>query len=391
MKRSRLLSAASALAFGALLAAPAHAFDYLNWNWHSENYSGVDAYFNINVDFVPWGLTQTERLQIMVGKMSAMADGSGATVAGGSDGGYVLPPVVINNNQTITQTAENAAEAGSPGYGSPSYLGRRSPLHHGNQPGDVSQSNEQIAEQVNHITIDFGDLPHYYAHAMDAVDDLGKVEISATAASNIASLDGEHVTLIHDGQIAFGDYVVIPGGIYDEVQDRAAMANVALSNWIGWNGGDPYTSDDDTWGTSGNRNFDLAMLGYVSGQHGLIEKGYNSAVALGDYITNAAVEVSATAAANIHSVSLESHLEATPASYGAAYVPTIDTDNVAMVDLTQFAYMDTFAYASAKDQMIGGYKNLGKIDGPILSVSASALGNVSTITNKFGGGSSAAE
>lgn len=396
MRKAGLLSAASAFALAVALSSPASAFNAVDWNWNSDNVTNVWADFSIDTDFIGWGLTQVERLQVMAGNMTAYADGSNASYTGA--GGYydtsgVAPIFIINKQtQTIAQNAENTALGDGEGGGA--LISAGGAVHHlisEQGPGDqiivlsnvdlnlntdIDQSIEQnaknLAVQVNNIYVDLGEGAAWQA-PINALDHLAKVEISATAISNIASVDSQHVTMVHDGQIAFGGFNQI-GGNYDyEGSEQAVLANLELANWI--------DHDGYTFGTSGNRNFDMLLLAWTASQFGLLEKGYNVAVANGNDITNAAVDVNATAAANIHTVSVDSILESGPSGYGY----TIASDNIAMVDLNQFGYMDTYAQATAMNHSINGYSHLGKLEAPVLKVTASALGNVSTVTNKFGG------
>ncbi|CAA7625154.1 hypothetical protein [Magnetospirillum sp. UT-4] len=386
MTRIHLLSAVSAVALGAaLVATPAAAFDTVNWSWSNNTYTDLDAFFDIDADFDPWGLTQVERLQVMAGNMSAFADGSYATYPAGDAGAGNLPPIYIFNIQKPYQeNDQNAINAGlQAGIVVPVSIGSKGDIE---VDPELNQYNHQygvnIAKQYNTVNIDLGN-DWYKSSLADATTQLAKVEIAATAASNVATVDGEHATFVHDGQIAFGKFDDVEGGAYHPSQDQAGMAGIALGNLIGWDLGSKWTSEDDMYGTSGNSNYDVAMLAWTSAQYGMIKKGYNSAVALGDGISNAQADVSATSAANIHTVSLGSVVEPGPAGYG--WHQTLVSENVAVVDLTQFGYQDNYAHASATNHMVSGFKNLGKLDAPVLNVSATALGNVSSVTNKFVG------
>lgn len=413
MNKLRLLSAASVLAMGVALAGtPAQAFDNVYWGWNNDTITDLDAYFDIRVDFDPTGLTQLERLQVMAGSMTAMADGSGAYYGGTAEGYSAAVPVInitqSNSNDTVQKNTsvqlgaaiaanlasqEVEAELASKDNGKDDKSG-------GINGGiDIEQKLTQSADamvkqdadlkninanfQGNFLYVDLGDFAKYQAEPVDALKHLASVEIAATAVSNIGTVDSEHATFVHDGQIAFGGFKPVQGGLYDDTQDQAQMASAALGNWIGQDIGWDDTSADDRYGTSGNRNFDMTMLAWTSAQYGLIKKGYNSAIALGDSITNAQASVDATAASNIHTVTVKP-LNEPEEGYG--WHKATDSDNVAVVDLNQFGYSDNFALASATNHMITGYKNLGKLDAPVLKVSATALGNVSSVTNKFGGG-----
>lgn len=387
MRKIGLLSASSAFALAvALSSSPASAFNAVDWNWNSDNATNVLAEFSLETDFVGWGLTQVERLQVMAGNMTAYADGSNAEYTGA--GGYYdtsgVAPIYIVNKQyvdsQITQAAAQTAENG-PLLNAPNSDDNIIVVN--DVTADVDTNIEQtitqdasiLAKQVNHIYVDLGDAAPWQT-PINALDHLAKVEISATAISNVGSIDGQHVTMAHDGQLAFGGFNEV-GGDYengDNSTEQAIMANLDLANWI--------DHDNFTYGTSGNSNYDMLLLGWTASQYGLLEKGYNTAVANGNDIYNAAADVNATSAANIHTVSVDSIIESGP--YGEGYT-SIASDNIAMVDLNQFGFMDTYAQATAMNHSVHGYSHLGQMEAPVLKVTASALGNVSTVTNKFGG------
>lgn len=360
MTKLRLLSAASALTMGlALAGAPAMAFDEVHWSWSSDTDTGLDAYFDIKVDFDPSGLTQTERLQVMAGNMTAVADGSGATYfTGGERDGKGVVPVIIRNTfapeQSIEQKIQSRGETEVE-------LSESLAVVKIESESEASQTAANKAVQNLTINIDTGDVGRY-APPLDAVEHLGKVEIAATAASNIATIDSEHATFAHDAQIAFGDFKSREGRDYGEHEFP--------------NGGDV---------ASGNRNYDVLTQAMGWAKAGQITKGYNSAMALGDNITNAQASVDATAASNIHTVAVKPlEIPEEKEGYHHWHGGT-DSDNIAVLDLNQFGYSDNFAYATATNHTVGGFKNLGLLEAPVLKVSATALGNVSSVTNKFGG------
>lgn len=372
MKKTSLLSAASAIALAVSLnAAPADAFDKVKWNWNNNVYTNISSYIDFSYDFVPTGFTQVERLQLMAGNMSAYADGSYADYSD-VNGSYVMPsaPIYITQNaaaalaqsQDVSQANTNEQEV-------------EALLALGKQSQDVDQLNKNAqlgaAIAANIVYVDIGKMKPYYVAPIDARKHLAKVEIGATAISNIASVESEQLVMAHDGQIAVGGYVPLSSDADSLL--LSYDASTALGSWLGY--------------YPGNTMYDTAMLERFGAQYGLNYKGYNTAVAYGDYISDAQLDVSATAAANIHTVSVETRDEPTDAYttynwHGATYYPTV-SDNAAIVDLTQFGYMDTTAVATATHHSVSGYNYLGKIDGPILSVNASALGNVSSVVNKL--------
>lgn len=400
MRKTVLLSAVSAIAVAFPLAsAPAQAFDEVDWDWTHQTYSDVDAFFDIDVDFVAWGLSQVERLQVMAGDMTAFANGSYASY-NGVDGHYessVVGPIIITqtadadvNQGQIGLQGNLAAQLGGAVGGSGLMGSGGGGYNDQDQAGVQSNIAAQIGAAIagNVVIINMDDMGGNWVDAVDARKHLAKVEVGASAISNVATMDGEHVSMAHDGQIAFGKFNAVDGvftypGDHADDEEQAILANLALSNWIG---ADSYGQ----FGSSGNTNRDMLMLAWTAAQYGLISKGTNSAFAFGDHVTDAQLDVSATAAANMHAVEVSTRLEPTEDGYNHHHGwgdVTVGTDNVALVDLNQFGYQDTYAHASAVGHSITGYSYLGKLEAPALKVTASALGNVSSVTNKFSGAS----
>ena len=198
---------------------------------------------------------------------------------------------------------------------------------------------------------------------LSANTELGNAVNSATSVANLISTTGGVATYLNDAQITTGSYEnVTPSKAFG-----AALSDVAINSKFG-----------------DNANLDLALIfGAVSGQFDLVKPADIDAKATVEDVTNLAVNNSATAAANIHTVSV------TP-----VYTPDVDphntvSDNIVMASVTQYAFANINAYASVKDVSFTGYSGLGSYNGLtpgvnsglIVSNTASALGNVSTIAN----------
>jgi hypothetical protein len=66
-----LAASLGVLAFGALAATPAMAFDNVNWSWKKDVNEKVDIDVYIDVDVESTGLVEVEKLQIFLGNVSA--------------------------------------------------------------------------------------------------------------------------------------------------------------------------------------------------------------------------------------------------------------------------------------------------------------------------------
>ncbi|MBP6013545.1 MAG: hypothetical protein KBA31_15065 [Alphaproteobacteria bacterium] len=72
LKSARTLAASlGVLAFGALAATPAMAFDNVNWSWKKDVNEKVDIDVYIDVDVESTGLVEVEKLQIFLGNVTA--------------------------------------------------------------------------------------------------------------------------------------------------------------------------------------------------------------------------------------------------------------------------------------------------------------------------------
>ncbi|MGE5506293.1 MAG: hypothetical protein ACM31L_17860 [Actinomycetota bacterium] len=357
MRKIALLSAASAVA---MMATPALAFDGVHWTWNAN----LDQYTTIDIShltmFVDPGWTQVERLQVNAGNILAVTNQNYSAAYEPTAGSM---PIYINVNQNFNQAIyqENEGQYGANtnvnGYNRP-YGGN------GNTYQSVDQLQANLAAQaINapvYITVDMG---NYVPHTLDATTDLGKITGSATAMANLASLTSDVGASFHDAQIAFGDFTKLSG-------DSLYGSGGQLLETVAGLAGDMIPS--------GNRGTDALAIASLEAQFGLIKKGNVGAYATADYVTNLAVQEDATAFGNLHSVSNTPTVAATRDYYSnVVYSPS-----VVYGDLTQFNYNNITAVASSANQQIYGFSNLGKINGSVSALTATAMGNMSSIVNK---------
>jgi hypothetical protein len=361
MKKSALLSGASAIALVASLASsPAQAFDQTYWSWNSNVMENIYGHIGEWTNFVDPGWTQVERLQLSVGNINAYTDQSFSYASGASGHGM---PIYINieqeNSQKIYQFNgdQYASNKDSSGYDQGWGWG-----YNKKDDGDqtITQIEANLAAQGIYAPITVNvNVPHYDYALMDAKYDLGRLEGSATAMANLASLSADVGARFHDTQVAFGSFKTL--NVYD---------NHSMDTW------DQFTYDAGAIHT-GNAGHDAVFLGALEAQYGLIKKGYVNAFATADYVTNLAVQEDATAFGNLHSVSNTPAIGAERLYKNVVYSPS-----TVIGDLSQFNFMDVTAVASSTGQKLYGFKNLGAIDGAVSKLTATAMGNMSSVVNK---------
>lgn len=362
MKKTALLSGASAIALAASLASsPAQAFDQSHWSWNSYVMENIYGHIGEWTNFVDPGWTQVERLQLSVGNINAYTDQSFSYAAGASNYGM---PIYINidqdNIQAIYQRNGDQVAANVDVDGKDHGYGWG--WGHDKKDGDqtITQVEANLAAQGIYAPITVNvNIPHYDYALMDAKYDLGRIEGSATAMANLASLSADVGARFHDTQVAFGSFKTL--NVYD---------NHSMDTW------DQFTYDAGAIYT-GNAGHDAVLLGALEAQYGLIKKGYVNAYATADYVTNLAVQEDATAFGNLHSVSNTPAIGAERLYKNIVYSPS-----TVIGDLSQFNFMDVTAVATSTGQKLYGFKNLGAIDGAVSKLTATAMGNMSSVVNK---------
>lgn len=374
---SKLLkTGASAIVLTLVAVGPAAAFDTVDWSWTNKVKQHVDIDVKIDAanSFFPTGITQTERLQISGGNMSATSNQNGtvfdvAAPVGNGDGTVTLDLGVLNVTGTYTEGNQQM----NPPTGAINAAGVNPAVD------GTTLLNTFAAKDQNHINwsqnIDLGtvtvDVPDGVSGNLNALIDLGRLEGNATAAANLASINSEVGTYVHDGQIAFGSY----NGI-DTPTEALQALGAGFATYLSL--------------PTGNRNLDAVTAAAISAQFGLINQGNVNAYATAQNVVDAQVALSATGAGNLHTVTVG------PA-YAPKFVgvddgsPKFKTDNIAMVDLNQFSLMNVTSTADASGLTVTGYDKLGKLHDQygtwtaVSSVNASAFGNMSSVTNRVNG------
>jgi hypothetical protein len=367
--KTRLLTAASAIAVVAVMgSAQAQAYDDVHWGW----FDRVSEYSQINFSqlgfFIDPGWTQVERFQVNAGNVYALTDQSNSAAYNGVGGAM---PITITVDQSLTQSIDQSATlaaANSSSTSTPGLFGIG--YNHG---ASVDQSIDQSVLAKNgifapiYITVDMGDLPYY--GSLDATTQLGKIEGSATAMANLASLSSDVGAAFHDTQVAFGTFTPVSPTSYtdlDHYNSALGLMSQAAS--------------------TGNTGTDALIAAAIEAQMGLITKGNVTAIAKADYVTNLAVQEDATAFGNAHIVNNTPTYAAYPVIYAGLESPSIVngfvTPSVVNGDLTQFNFNDVTAVASATNLKLINFSNLGSYGAPVSKLTATAMGNLSTVTNQ---------
>src|SRR5690606_29778350 len=71
MTRQSLLGGAALAAVASLIAAPALAFEKVEWEWDLEAHTDIDQYIDAKVDIDPSGFVALENLQLQIGDVTA--------------------------------------------------------------------------------------------------------------------------------------------------------------------------------------------------------------------------------------------------------------------------------------------------------------------------------
>ncbi len=356
LKSARTLAASlGVLAFGALAASPAMAFDDVDWDWHKDVNEKVDIDVDIDINLESTGLVEVEKLQIFLGNVSAESKV------------HDITNIQYDRDNYIDSPAFKDGEWGSyPVAGAYCYCYPR-------------------------IDID--------AAPFDATVDLPSVISAATAVGNNQSITSDVPVFLHDGQFVANTWFNWGG---DDV--RAALVSAMPAGFNGGPGG--YQG-----GGEGNLHTDLAILFTLGSALGFLQPADISASSNVWNIKNATVDSSATAVANNLSVTLESNLNGGGSGNGEEPVdqdairigncqpwqncpspnpqPTVDptlSNHVVIADITQFAYANVSAVSNVYDVTLNDYSNLSPdvdtsvLGRPIVNSTATAVGNNVSIT-----------
>jgi hypothetical protein len=202
----------------------------------------------------------------------------------------------------------------------------------------------------------------YFVHdSFDATIELPEVLSTATAVGNNQSITSDVPVFLHDGQF------VANTRYNDGKWDYDSLAGAVDARM----GGGGYGGDDCN--DCGNLHTDLAALFTLGAAIGFLTPADISASSDVGYIRNASVDSSATAVANNLSVNLESNVDGGDSCHDGCYDRL--SNHVVIADITQFAYANVSAVSNVHGISVDNYRNLGKLEGPLVSSVATAVGN----------------
>ncbi|WP_366653967.1 hypothetical protein [Fodinicurvata sp. EGI_FJ10296] len=359
-----ILAGASATAIGlALAAAPASAFDEVNWEWNAEVNEVITKTIDVNADFNPSGMVMVEDLQVSVGDHTAtstVTDVFNNQPAGngdlegeiqflvdyidsamyedlGQDGSTIDSEVTLEvvEDGVVFRNGTNTVSFGCSEGGDGS-------------SADTCTGSGDLEFTVDLSQFDVGDV--IALDPLDATTELPEVVSTATAVANNTAIQSDASVQLHEGQFSFGDgNGSSADGDWDEL-----WADV----------------DDDVNGDDDDRNSNLVAANTLGSAAilGLLDSADIDADSTVNNIHNASVDSSATAVSNNLTVEVEGQ--------GA--------DRLLIGDAVQFSFADTTATSDVSEIYLNNYENLGAIDGPIVNSAATAVGNNKSITVSAG-------
>ena len=358
LKSARTLAASlGVLAFGALAATPAMAFDDVDWNWRNDVKQHTDIDVDIDIDLESTGLVQVEKLQIFLGNVNAES-----TV-------HDIDNVQYDRDQYFDSRFFNGTAAIPALYGGLEFI----------------------------FCLCRGDNCDIDEAAFDATTQLPSVLSSATAVGNNQSITSDVPVFLHDGQY-------VADGWYNNYDEAFKMASLSGAMPAG------YTIPVDN--NNGNFHTDLAVVFGILSAAGILHAAEIEATSTVYNIQNATVDSTATAVANNLSVTLKSDVNGSTEAAGGAKLNTLPcipypghtcgghgdkddallSNHVVIADITQFAYANVSAVSNVCDVTLNEYSNLspdvgadgelvtGKLGRPIVNSAATAVGNNVSIT-----------
>jgi hypothetical protein len=321
IKKMGLMVGVSTLALGMFAAAPATAFDDVDWTWTATVTEIVTKDVNIDIDIAPTGMVMLEDLQIQIGDVTATS-----TVFG------------IDNNQPAGEDGGGGDGTVLVDLGSLSFTGNYDPTS-----GDVTGTatapdipEEQfLTGTVNPddpygITMNFDlgtlevevpDDPGAAGEPLDALTELPEVISTATAVGNNTTIETDAAVQLHEAQVLVGSI--------------------------------EYPTDGED---ALDQGIDVLGLGVTPATVSATSTVYD--------ILNASVDSSATAVGNNLAVAIEAE----------------GPDRLLMADVIQLSVADVTATSTVYDVSLNNYINLGVLDRPIVSSVATAVGNNKSIS-----------
>jgi len=331
--KTGLLAGASTLALGLMVAAaPASAFDTVNWTWDAAITETVTKDVTITIDMAPTGMVMLEDLQVQIGDVTATS--------------------TVSNIRNVQPTAGN--EGGTVDFGVQDFqfqygLGGEGVmvLENDFKSDNILSATVDESDTLPNIngtvigTFDLGEveIPASEALSFDALTELPAIVSSATAVANNTSITSDVGVQLHEGQFSFNTSGETGNGVL------AALADADLSG--------------------GNRHQTAAGLLTLAALGGEITSANISATSTVSDILNATVDSSATAVANNLTVNV---------------VPKTDADALLIGDAVQFSFASVNATSDVSDIRVRNYTGLGGLTGPMISSVATAVGNNKSIT-----------
>ena len=301
LKSARTLAASlGVLAFGAMAATPAMAFDKVNWSWntHVNEWVNINACIHLNVDIS--GMVQVEKLQIFLGDATATSTVSDIT------------------NTPFYQGNGGGKGGEHGGYGDSKMMGGS----HG--------SSYYVADHYG-----FDKVP---VKPLDVKTQLPIVLSSAQAVGNNQSITSDVPVFLHDGQFVADVKDYQRRGIWSDANSLMGAVGNTSSPSVGPGG---YGH-----GAGINTNTALALLFGLGAVSGELKKSDIKATSNVYNIKNASVDSSASAVANNISVDLQSDNI---------------SDHVLIADITQFALANVTATSTVNHVSATGYDNMRQL------------------------------
>lgn len=200
IKKMGLMVGVSTLALGMFAAAPATAFDDVDWTWTATVTEIVTKDVNIDIDIAPTGMVMLEDLQIQIGDVTATSTVTGVhniqPTEGGSAGGtqivdlgtlsftgnYDQPAGNVTGTATAPDLPEEQFLAGTVNNGSPFGITMNFDL------GEIEVTSE----------------PGEAGLPLDALTELPEVVSSATAVANNTTITADTAVQLHEQQVVVG-------------------------------------------------------------------------------------------------------------------------------------------------------------------------------------------
>lgn len=319
LKSARTLAASLGVIAGvALAASPAMAFDKVNWKWNKEVKEYVDIDAYIDLKVDISGMVEVEKLQIFLGGVTA--ESTVKDIDNNVEHSYVKIPRQVEYKDEVCKK--------------------------------VNGKNKCSYETKTRTEYDYKKL------ALDATTELPEVNSDATAIGNLQQITSDVPVFLHDAQ-----FVADVGR--DNKADRTKFDDLLK----------------EVGGHNSNLHTDLALAFTYGAVFGDLKAADITAKSHVEDIKNASVDSTATAFANLLSVTLESTRDGCGAVCERKY-----NDHVLIADITQFAYANVKATSYVKDIEVNGYSSLREIpalegDGvvPLVNSVATAVGNAAII------------